>query len=92
MSSNKRFNEWIVLKLKFYSLFKLGKKELQACNKDWYFIHSLSNMQSGLCMTSRGCGGRVKKYGVNMESEGLVPYPIILHRNFTIFNILWYYK
>lgn len=49
-------------------------------------------MQSDLCMAIRGGGGRVKKCGVNMESEGHVPYAIVLHRNVTKIKILRYDK
>jgi len=64
----------------FYSLFKWGGR-LQAWNKDWNFIQNQLWMRRGLCMKSRGVGGRVKKCGVNMESEGHVPYAIVLDRN-----------
>ena len=49
-------------------------------------------MKRGLCTTSRGGDGRVKKCEVNIESEGHVPYAIFLHRNVTIIKKLLYYK
>jgi hypothetical protein len=80
------------IQIKVLQFIQVGEKESQAWNDDWNFIHKLSKIQRGLCMTSQGGGGMVKKCGVNMESEGHVPYAIVLHRNITIFKILRYYK